>query len=389
MIKEAVILAAGEGQRLQPFTATKPKVMIKVANRPIMEYVVNALKSAGIWEITLVVGYKKERITDYFGDGSDFGVKIQYVQQKQQIGTAHALKQAEDMVGDTFIVLPGDNIIDFRTLASIEEPWTLLYQRVKEVSKYGAVILEDGKVVAIVEKPVEETSQLANTGIYTLTNEIFDEIRDETSLVAVINSIAREREIKAVENPGVWMDLVHPWDVLKENEHAMFFSGKSIAGRLEDKTTIIGHVRIGKNTIIKGNTYIRGPAVIGEGCEIGPNAVVMPSTSIGDNVTIGAHTYISNAVINGGVIIAAGSYLENSVVSSGCVIGARFTASSGLAELKVGKEWHSLETGVFIGEGCSIGANVLAEPGTLIGSNSTIASMNSIRGAIPSASKVL
>ena len=389
MIREAVILAAGEGQRLRPFTETKPKVMIKVANIPILEYAVNALKGVGIRDIVIVVGYKKERIIDHFGDGSESGVNIRYAEQKQQIGTAYALKQAEDMVDETFIVLPGDNIIDFRALESIEEPWTLLYQRVKEVSKYGAVILEAGKVVAIVEKPLDARSHLANTGIYALTTEIFDEIGNETSLVAVLNSYAKTHEIRAVENRGVWMDVVYPWDVLKVNEHAMFFSGKSIAGWIEDNTSIIGNVRIGRNTLIKGNTYIKGPVIIGEGCEIGPNAVIMPSTSIGDNVKLGAHTYISNAVIDGGVIIAAGTYLENSVVSSGCVIGARVTASGGAAELKVADEWHNLETGVFIGEGCSIGANVLAEPGTIIGSNSTIAPMNTIRGVIPSNSRVL
>jgi glucose-1-phosphate thymidylyltransferase len=389
MIKQAVILAAGEGQRLQPFTATSPKVMIKVVNRPILGYVVDALKRAGIRDIILVVGYKKERIIDYFGDGSSRGVKIRYVEQKQQLGTAHALKQAEDLIEDTFIVLSGDNVIDSETLACIEEPWTLLYQSVREVSKYGAVILEDGKVVAIVEKPVEETSHLANTGIYALKKEIFGKIGDEISLVAVLNSIATELKIEAVENRGLWMDIVYPWDILKVNEHAMRFSGKSIAGRIEDRTTIIGDVRIGKNTIIRGNTYIKGPVIIGEGCEIGPNAVIMPSTSIGDNVKLQAQTYIANSVINGGVIIAAGSYLENSVVSSGCLIGARFTASSGLAEIMVGEEYHSLGTGVFIGEGCLIGANVLAEPGTIIGSNATIAPMRSIRGKIPPASRVL
>ena len=108
---KAVILTAGEGIRLRPLTFSRSKGMIPVGNLPILEYVIKALSSNGIRDIILVVGYKKERIMSYFGDGKQFRVKIKYVVQKKPLGTAHALRQAESMIDSRFLVLPGDNII--------------------------------------------------------------------------------------------------------------------------------------------------------------------------------------------------------------------------------------------------------------------------------------
>jgi glucose-1-phosphate thymidylyltransferase len=185
------------------------------------------------------------------------------------------------------------------------------------------------------------------------------------------------------------MDIVYPWDILKVNDLAMDFSGKLISGKVEGNTTIIGNVRIGRNSVIRSNTYIKGPVVIGEGCEVGPNAVLMPSTTIGDNVIIGAHSFIANSVIGDGVAISTGCFVENSVIDRGCVIGPKFTASSGLTEIKIGEELHNVETGVFIGEKCRISANVVTEPGSILGNESSIQPFKLLRGILPDNSMVL
>ena len=118
---KAVILAAGEGSRLKPFTATRPKVMIPVGNKPILEYVINALQASGIIDIVMIVGYKREKIMDYFQDGHKWGVNITYLEQFQQLGTAHALKQASHIIKDHFLVINGDTVIDcFRHQGSHE-----------------------------------------------------------------------------------------------------------------------------------------------------------------------------------------------------------------------------------------------------------------------------
>ena len=127
---KAVILAAGEGRRLRPFTETMPKVMLPVANKPVLEYVIDAVKTSGINEIVLVVGYKKEVIMDYFKDYED--INITYVVQEKQLGTAHALLQTKDLIDGDFLVLSGDNIIDHRGIEKL----------LKEESKYSMLIKE-------------------------------------------------------------------------------------------------------------------------------------------------------------------------------------------------------------------------------------------------------
>ena len=116
-MKQAVILAAGEGQRLRPFTVTKPKAMLSVAGKPILSYAVESLIQNGIRNIVLVVGYRKEQVFDYIGSGEQFGAHITYVIQERQLGTAHALAQANDVTEDEFLVLPGDNLIGTDTIA--------------------------------------------------------------------------------------------------------------------------------------------------------------------------------------------------------------------------------------------------------------------------------
>ena len=108
-VKQAVILAAGEGQRLRPLTFSRPKVMIPIANKPILQYVIESLELNGIRDIVVVVGYHKEQVLNYFGSGEKFNVEIQYVTQNQQLGTAHALIQAKEIVQDKLLVISGDN----------------------------------------------------------------------------------------------------------------------------------------------------------------------------------------------------------------------------------------------------------------------------------------
>ena len=117
MMRQAIILAAGEGQRLRPFTVQRPKSMLTIADKPILQYVIEALAANGIRDIVLVAGYKKEQVFDYFGSGEQFGVQITYVTQDTQVGTAHALSMAEEAARDEFLVLAGDNLISAETLA--------------------------------------------------------------------------------------------------------------------------------------------------------------------------------------------------------------------------------------------------------------------------------
>lgn len=382
---QAVILAAGEGQRLRPFTANKPKVMIKVANKPILEFVVKALRDAGIQDIIIVVGYKRHRIVEYFGDGKNFGVRIQYAFQDQQLGTAHALKQAEDLIeSDEFLVLAGDNIIDSKSIQALKQTWSVSYKVSNEPTKYGVLITENGKLKEIVEKPKEPISNLVNTGMYRFGKEVFDWIYGYTDLISVINEMIKNGyEFRCVE-ANLWMDVVYPWDIIRVNELAMK-PAKILAGKIERATVI--ESCIGKNSIVRAGAYVKN-SLIGENCEIGENSVVK-SSSIGNNVKIGGLCYIENSVICDNVTIEAGCFIKDSVIDRGCVIEPKFTALSGLAEIKVGDELHSVKAGVFIGERCEIKANVVAKAGTVICNDVKIAPLKVVSGFIPDNTRVL
>ena len=389
---KAVILAAGEGQRLRPFTASKPKVMIKVGNRPIVEYVVEALKKAGILDIVMVVGYRKDRVMDHFGNGNKFGVEIDYVFQKQQLGTAHALKQAEKAVEGDFLVVPGDNIIDENTVKSaLSIKNSIVYRIVENVTKYGVLrVGGDGRVVEILEKPAEEVSYLANTGVYRIDTSVFEYIESENDLTAVINSMIKEGVIfTAVESDGVWLDVVHPWDIPRVNELALDFRGKVIAGKIEDGVSIVGDVIIGEGSIIRGGTYIRGPVAVGENCEIGPNAVIGPGVSIGNNTKIEPFSVIENSVIGDNVRMGSGSRIDGSVIDSGTRIMPGFTVVKGEASIEDSGSVLRIDAGAFIGERCKIGANVTAMPGAIIGNEVEIHPLRVVSGRIPDNSRVL
>lgn len=389
---KAVILAAGEGQRLRPFTASKPKVMIRVGNKPILQFVVEALGKAGITDIMMVVGYRKDRVMSHFGNGSKFGVDIEYVFQNQQLGTAHALKQAEKAVDGNFLVVPGDNIIDENTVKSaLEAKNSIVYRVVENVTKYGVLRIDrNGEVLEIVEKPAAEVSYLANTGVYHLDSSVFDFIGNENDLTAVINSMIRNGvRFTAIESDGVWLDVVHPWDIPRVNELAFDFRGKAIAGRVESGVTILGDVVIGKGCVIRSGTYIRGPVAVGENCEIGPHAIIGPNVSIGNNAKVEPFSVIENSVIGDNVRIGSGSRIEGSVIDSGTRVMPGFTAVRDETSVEDNGKLLRIEAGAFIGEKCLIGANVTAMPGTIVGNEVEVRPLRVLSDRIPDSARVL
>lgn len=391
-IEQAVILAAGEGQRLRPLTVLKPKVMIPIAGKPILQYVVEALAVNGVRHIIMVVGYRKEQVQDYFGSGEKLGVEIDYIVQKQQLGTAHALMHAKDAVADRFLVLPGDNIIKSDTIAPLVEakPSIILVKKQENVSKYGVVTARKGTVEEIVEKPQEATSNLVNTGIYSLDRGMFEFVEEEVELPMVLNSmIARGYEIAAQETDGIWLDVVYPWDILRLNDIALGAVSLSTAGTVEKGVTMKGAVSIGKGTVIRAGSYLVGPLIIGENAEIGPHACIFPATSIGDQVTISPFSQIRNSAIGNGVHIGPGSILEDSIVDRGSVLGGHFTAFSAGAVIEVEGEYHNVHTGTVVGEHCAIEENVTARPGVILGNHSRVSALKLLSGKIPDGSLVV
>ena len=393
---KAIILAAGEVKRLRPFTETMPKVMLPVANRPVLEYVVDAVKNSGISDIIMVVGYKKEVIMEYFKDYK--GVKITYVVQEKQLGTAHALLQAKKHLKHTFIVLSGDNIIDQKSISKLihdKSEHSLLIKEHSHPSKYGVVFVEENKLKKIIEKPKEETGKFISTGIYKFPNTVFNDVEKLTSKgVYALSSVAQSivdsgEEIKTITAES-WMDVVYPWDLIRVNETMIHQSPASTSGTIEKGVVIKGAVLIGKDTTICSGCYIVGPVVIGEGCEIGPNTCIFPSTTIGDNTVVRPFNEIRNSVIMNDVHIASHSTISHSVIGMGTRIGNNFSTIPGQATAEIEQEFKKLkDVGVMIGEDSVVGDGVVTEPGIIIGRQCKVSSLNQVTKNIPSKTNVM
>ncbi|MBI4392785.1 MAG: NTP transferase domain-containing protein [Euryarchaeota archaeon] len=385
----AIILAAGEGMRLRPLTNSKPKVMIPVANRPILEYVVEALVKNKVKDITIVAGYRREVVQSYFEDGRRFDCKIKYVFQDSPIGTAHALSLAFDGPGES-LVLGGDNIIDGDLVGAITsegEGLRLAIAHSDNPAKYGVVQLSGKYVKSLEEKPREAKSDLVNAGVYVIPQG-FRNLLNE----AVKNGVHQLPDViqAAIDNgekvmgvktaAGAWMDAVYPWDILNIN-------AKILAREAPDEKK--GSVIKGKAAIIRPTADVRGPTIVGDGSIIEANTVVYPSSAIGKNVTIGPACVIENSVIMDDAEIGPGSIIKNSVISSGVRTGPRFTAISGLADFKAQDGFYTLsDFGCVVGEDVVIGGNVSLEPGVVVGSRSTIRSNVNLSRSIPDSARV-
>ncbi|MFC1901392.1 bifunctional sugar-1-phosphate nucleotidylyltransferase/acetyltransferase [Chloroflexota bacterium] len=390
-MKQAIVLAAGEGQRLRPFTVTRPKAMLSIADKPILQYVVEALARNGIRSIVLVVGYQKQQVYDYMGAGERFGVDITYVTQERQLGTAHALSQAREVAEDEFLVLPGDNLIEADTITEFVaiEPEAVLVKREDNPVRYGVVDIVDGEVKDIVEKPLEAGSNIVNTGIYAFTSRIFEFTESVLDIPDVLNSmIAAGHTIKALETDGTWLDVVYPWNILSLNDALLRHIEASLGGTIESGVALKGQVAVGEDTVVRAGSYIAGPVVVGGGCDIGPSVCLMPATTIGDNVVIAPFTVVENSVIGDDVSIGPSCIIRDSVIGRGCVIKGRFTAGSGPSEVPVNGESPPVNVGAMLGEDCHLESNVVAQPGVIVGNACQIQALKLISGRLPDHSLV-
>lgn len=364
---KAVILAAGEGTRMRPFTRAQPKVMLSIGNRPFLEYLIRALARNGVRDVIIVVGYHKERIMSYFKDGSDFGVTIQYVHQEKQLGTAHALKATEDYLRNetTFLLLAGDNIIEQDDLIEVvgsPDDEALVITTSHSSTKYGVVQIRDGNVVSIEERSIEGFEGQIFTGIGRFTPSIFDHLHEDVfTLTSLIKSRLMKGSLPAIVARS-WMDAVYPQDLLRLNSRVLEDLPAGYGGIVEPGVMFKGNVKVSEGTILRAHTYLKGPIVIGEGVDIGPSTAVRGPVSIGENTRIGPFCEIHNAIIMDNVIIEMGCKLQNVIIGSGSRIGARF--SSGTNRVQEG-----LKHGVAIGEDVIIEDNVMISNGRIIGNN--------------------
>jgi glucose-1-phosphate thymidylyltransferase len=383
---QAVILAAGEGKRVRPLTRSRPKALIPVANRPIIEYVIDALLKNGIRDIVVVVGYRKEQVTRFL---NQLEVPVDVVVQTKQLGTAHALQCAESKITGDFLLLPGDNYIDPNSIARIVGiPNAMLVREHPNPSNFGVVMLQDGYVTDIVEKPEHAQSLMVSTGIYSLKKEIFSHIRGNDLTDAIAAMIRDGIRVQGVPADD-WQDAIFAWDLLKMNRRLLHNLQPAREGTTSRQTIIQGTVRIGKGTTIGPNTVINGPVVIGNDCSIGPNCCIMPNTSIGSRVTLEPFTLIGDALIMDDTSIGSHSRIMDTVVGERCNLADHTSASTAQGLMEI-------EGAAILSEfGAILGDTVMSGPfstykNSIIGNNVTIEGQNRLTSRIiPDGSTVI
>jgi bifunctional UDP-N-acetylglucosamine pyrophosphorylase/glucosamine-1-phosphate N-acetyltransferase len=340
----------------------------------------------------------EDQIKATLGDGSRLGISISYARQDEMKGTAHAFAVGEAFVGgDEFIGFYGDGFIAVESFKAVlgahgTGETTLGVIHVDDPSRLAAVALDGDRVTRLVEKPAmgEAPSNLANTGIYLFTPEIFDHIRNtglssrgEYEVTDSIGSLIESgANVKAAVLPSKgWMDVGQPWDLLEANARALNGLASYVYGDVENDVSINGPVHIEKGARIRSGAYIEGPVYIGTGSDIGPNCYIRPSTSIGANVRIGNACEVKNSLVMDGSHIAHLSYVGDSVIGEGCNIGAgtitaniRFDKKNVKMNIKgSGIDSGCRKLGAVVGDNAQTGINVSLLPGIKIGSESWVA----------------
>lgn len=382
---QCVILAAGEGSRMRPLTTERPKVMLPLAGKPILEHLIESVKEAGISDIILVTGYHAEAVKSYFGKGEKLGVKITYVVQKKQLGTADALRQAETFVKDTFLMLNGDMLLDtedLQHLVRMKAP-VMAVSTTTHPQDFGVVTLSGSKISSLEEKSLHPKSDIINAGAYLFDTNIFELLkkvspstRGEYELTDALDEYIAENALSAYRL-SLWVDVGYPWDMLTANEYLLSRLKSRIEGTVEDHVFIKGTVVIGKNTTIKSGTYIEGPVVIGDNCDVGPNAYLRPGTTVGNNCHIGHAVEIKNSIIFDGTKVPHYNYVGDSVIGSECNFGAgtkiaNLRHDKGIVKVS-GISTGRKKFGAVIGDKVLFGINCSVNTGSSIGSGTKVA----------------
>lgn len=310
MISKGLLLCAGMGSRLRPLTYTTAKHILPVANKPILFSTIEMLQHAGIDEIGIVVASNKDNLMKGVGDGSRWGVRITYIDQKTPLGTAHAVKVAEEWAAsDPFVMILGDIVVEngvdalLSEYAESEPDSIVVLHHTDRPRQFGIAEIRDGHIVGLEEKPEHPKSNLAVAGIYVFTESIFRAIdsvkpspRGELELPDAIRTLIDEgKRVDPFMLEGWWKDTGRPEDIIDLNQLLLNqLISSRVDGTVDSESSIVGSVVIEDSAQVE-RSVIRGPVVIAAGAVI-RDAYIGPYTSIGADVTID-NAEIENTVV--------------------------------------------------------------------------------------------
>jgi mannose-1-phosphate guanylyltransferase len=324
-------MAGGKGSRIRPLTLSRPKPLIPVANRPMIEYIVEEIKKSGYNELVVTLSYLKDQIKDLLKN--DYPeLDIEYSVEEEPLGTAGGVNKAAKYLNDTFFVLSGDvlhdvdlnKILDFhkkkRAIA------TIVLKRVLNPQHFGIAILdEEQQIIKFLEKPLHQEvfSKIANTGTYVFEPEIFDYIEAKKgerdfSKDVFPQLIDEKVGIYGCISDGYWNDVGRPETYLKANHDVLNKKiGPEASGKtLKEGVGRLGDMWVGEGVEIHETARLIGPLVIGDGCVIERGSEIGKNTAIGKNVHLEKNSTIKGSVIFPDCKIGTGSYLKDCIVDS-------------------------------------------------------------------------
>ncbi|MBI1387579.1 MAG: glucose-1-phosphate thymidylyltransferase [bacterium] len=330
---KAIIPCAGRGKRLRPLTFTNSKPLIPIANKPLVVYAIEKLKRVGVSEIGIVVSDNTRDMADVLGDGGEFGVSISYIQQEQPLGIAHTIMVSREFLGDSpFVMYLGDNLLEEGLEGAVEkfksaDPGALIcLRRVDKPELYGIALMENDRVVKLIEKPKDPPTNLAAIGIYVfspvihkVTESLKPSARGEYEITDAIQGlIDGGYDVAHHVLEGWWIDAGNPDDMIEANRLVLGGIEGDVQGEVDAESDVRGDVIIGKGARIVNST-IRGPVVIGKNCTI-QDSFVGSFTSIGDDSRLTNCEVEYSVIMQNCVIRDVGERIDHSILGRNVTI---------------------------------------------------------------------
>ena len=386
---KAIVLAAGRGKNLNPLTEARPKPMISICGKPVLEYIVRGLVDTGNRDILMVVGHHGNSLKKYFERGERFGANIQYIEQEQQTGIGDAVLLAKEKVmpGERFFLVYSDILFESNIFSKTLETFNLKLAPVASITLtpkinpyYGNVSINEHIGITRIADNLDEdqAGSYVLAGVFIFDYSLFDCLKKTNGdMRAAFEEIVQQQGLFGSIFEDEWIDLGYPWNVLDANHFLMkSYHDAKIAGsvKFDGNVTINGPVQIEDDVVIGGGTIIQGPCYIGRGSYVGNNVLIRKNTSIGAESVIGFGVELRNCVLFDKVKVGRLSFIGDSVIGGSVEIGSGIMTVNNLMTgetVKVninGKPVDSglLKLGAFIGDGTKVGASNTLAPGTIV-----------------------
>ncbi|HJN99398.1 MAG TPA: bifunctional sugar-1-phosphate nucleotidylyltransferase/acetyltransferase [Nitrospinaceae bacterium] len=385
---KALILAAGKGTKLNPFSNTRPIPMISVAGKTLLENSLCQLKNAGITDVYIVVGHHKERVQDFIAEKYSDGMNIHCLEQKKNAGIGDAVRQVKDKIspGEYFLLIYGDTLTDENICSKVQQSFHSFKCPVASIclppsnESFGNVFLNaQMKITKIVEKPKGDNfGNYVLAGVFILPESFIGLLeKNKLSMEKALKALVKEDSLMASMWEDEWLDIVYPWEILQANRIILdSWTESSIAKSavMESNVTIQGVVNIEEDVVIKAGAVLEGPCSIGRGTYIGNNSLVRSYTSIGSKCSVGYGVELKNCVVLDNSGIGRLSFVGDSVIGENVDLGAgcmtvNRTVDWQKVQVKNGKTSLPsglVKLGAFVGDGVTIGAGNTIQPGTVV-----------------------